>query len=79
MKSKSDKQKEASKAAIRKLTNVDNFMDELWHKVDNKELSKAISELREAINLINESWSFIYSIKAIFISQFLNSNFYKLI
>lgn len=55
MKSKSDKQKEASKAAIRKLTNVDNFMDELWHKVDNKELSKAISELREAINLINES------------------------
>lgn len=39
--------------AIRKLTNVDNFLDELWHKVDNKELSKAITDLRDAINLLN--------------------------
>jgi len=31
---------------------VDNFLDELWHKVDNKELSKAVTELRDAINLL---------------------------
>jgi hypothetical protein len=47
------KQREQMKMAIRKLTNVDNFLDELWHKVDNKKLSSSISELRDAINLLN--------------------------
>jgi hypothetical protein len=46
--------KDNTKAAIRKLTTVDNFMDELWGKVDDdKQLSKVITELREAINLLN--------------------------
>jgi hypothetical protein len=44
---------DSAKQAIRKLTNVDNFLDELWHKVDNKELSKAVTDLRDAINLLN--------------------------
>lgn len=30
------KQKDNIKMAVRKLTNVDNFLDDLWHKVDNK-------------------------------------------
>ena len=45
--------KENTKNAIKKLTNVDNFIDELWNKVDNKDLSKALTELRDAINLLN--------------------------
>ena len=45
--------RENTKNAIKKLTNVDNFIDDLWNKVDNKELSKALSELRDAINLLN--------------------------
>ena len=28
-------------------------MDDLWNKVENKELSKAITDLREAINILN--------------------------
>jgi hypothetical protein len=47
------KHKENLKAAMKKLTNVDNFLDEIWNKVDNKKLSDAVSELREAINLLN--------------------------
>jgi hypothetical protein len=47
------KTKENIKGAIRKLTNVDNYLEELWHKVDNKELSNAITNLRDAINLLN--------------------------
>lgn len=47
------KNKEQVKQAIRKLTNVDDFMEELWQKVDNKKLSDAMTELREAINLLN--------------------------
>lgn len=35
---------------------MDNFLDDLWHKVDNKELSSAITELRDAINLLNQNW-----------------------
>lgn len=54
-KRREDKMKEANRQAIRKLTNVDNFLDELWHKVDNKELSKHLSELRDAINLLNSN------------------------
>jgi hypothetical protein len=45
--------KENQKNAIRKLTNVDNFLEEQWSKCDNKELSKAVTELRDAINLLN--------------------------
>jgi hypothetical protein len=44
-----------NKIAIRKLTTVDNFLDDQWHKIDNKELSKVVTELREAINLLNTS------------------------
>ena len=44
-----------NKLAIRKLTTVDNFLDDQWHKIDNKELSKVMTELREAINLLNTS------------------------
>jgi hypothetical protein len=44
-----------NKLAIRKLTTVDNFLDDQWHKIDNKELSKVVTELREAINLLNTS------------------------
>lgn len=49
------KSKEQIKQAMRKLTNVDNFLDELWHKVDNKKLSNAISDLRDAMNTLNSS------------------------
>ena len=44
-----------NKLAIRKLTTVDNFLDDQWHKIDNKELSKVVTDLREAINLLNTS------------------------
>ena len=49
------KQKETIKGAVKKLTNVDNFLDDLWNKsgVDNKKLSQAVSELRDAINMLN--------------------------
>ena len=43
------------KLAVRKLTNVDNYLDELWHKVDNKKLSQAVSDLRDAINMLNQN------------------------
>jgi hypothetical protein len=45
--------KDNTKIAIKKLTNVDNFIDDLWNKVENKELSKALTDLRDAINLLN--------------------------
>jgi hypothetical protein len=54
-KKREEKTKEVTRAAIRKLTNVDNFLDELWQKVDNRELSKHITELRDAINLLNSN------------------------
>ena len=44
-----------NKKASFKLATVDNFLDEQWHKIDNKELSKVVNELREAINLLNTS------------------------
>jgi hypothetical protein len=28
-------------------------MEELWHKVDNKKLSTAMTDLRDAINILN--------------------------
>ncbi len=54
-KRRNDKIQDNAKKAIRKLTNVDNFLDELWHRVDNKELSKMVTELRDAINLLNST------------------------
>ncbi len=43
------------KAALRKLTNVDNFLEELWNKngVDQRKLSTTVTELRDAINMLN--------------------------
>jgi hypothetical protein len=39
--------------AIRKLVNVDNYMEELFNKVDNKKLNNALTDLRDAINILN--------------------------
>ena len=39
---------------MKKLTNVDGYLEELWNQVDNKKLSDAVSELREAINILNQ-------------------------
>ena len=51
---KHDHFKDSSKAAIRKLTLVDNYLDDLWGKVDDdRQLSQVLTELREAINLLN--------------------------
>jgi hypothetical protein len=55
LRKKQSVQRDLTKTAIKKLTNVDLFMDELWDKVDNKELSKAVSDLREAINILNQT------------------------
>lgn len=51
------KSKENLKAALRKLTNVDNFLEELWNKngVDQRKLSITVTELRDAINMLNQN------------------------
>ena len=43
------------KAAAKKLISVDQFLDSLWGKLDDKKLSAAVSDLRDAMNALNET------------------------
>ena len=47
--------KDNIKAAAKKLIVVDSYLDSLWGKGDDKKLSAMVSELRDAMNALNET------------------------